>query len=92
MGIIYADEAELLNIALFNMTSKEWRLANQDITKKGENIRDYASVAQLTILANLESYNSILIRKSINAEKRLQELRNLAITQLKTFRHSQYQL
>lgn len=91
-GIVYADEAELLNVALFDRTSKDWRESNPEKAKKGENIRDYATVAQLTVLANLESYNAILVRKNVSAEDRLKELRNLAITQLKTISSSQYAL
>lgn len=91
-GIVYADEAELLNVALFDRTSKDWRESNPEKAKKGENIRDYATVAQLTVLANLESYNAILVRKNIPAEERLKELRNLAIAQLKTISSSQYAL
>ena len=91
-GIVYADEAELLNVALFDMTSKEWRMNNPDKAKKNENIRDYATVAQLTVLANLESYNAILVQKNISTEERLKELRKLAITQLKTISSSKYAL
>jgi len=91
-GIIYADEAELLNVALFDTTSREWRQNNPKKVAKGENIRDYASVSQLTVLANLESYNAVLIRKKIQPERRLRELRDLAILQLKTISNSKYVL
>lgn len=76
---IYADEADLLNVVLFGKTAKQWRDENSD--KKG-NIRDFASLPQLLILANLESYNAILIKQSINQKSRMQLLRELVIQQL----------
>ncbi len=75
----YASEADMLNVALFNKTAKEWREENQDL--KG-NMRDYASLNELLVLANMESYNAILIRKGIDQKERMIELRNLARIQL----------
>lgn len=75
----YASEADMLNVALFNKTAKEWREENQD--SKG-NMRDYASLNELLVLANMESYNAILIGKGIDQKERMIELRNLARTQL----------
>ena len=75
----YANEADLLNVALFNKRAKEWRDENPDL--KG-NIRDYANLNELLVLANMESYNSILIEKGINQKDRMIELRKLAISQL----------
>ena len=75
----YASEADMLNVALFNKTAKEWREENQDL--KG-NIRDYASLNELLVLANMESYNAVLIGKGIEQKERMVELRNLARTQL----------
>ena len=75
----YASEADMLNVALFNKTAKEWREKNQDL--KG-NMRDYASLNELLVLANLESYNAVLIGKGMNQKERMIELRNLARTQL----------
>lgn len=75
----YASEADMLNVALFNKTAKEWREENQDL--KG-NMRDYASLNELLVLANMESYNAILIGKGIDQKERMIELRNLARTQL----------
>lgn len=75
----YASEADMLNVALFNKTAKEWREENQDL--KG-NMRDYASLNELLVLANMESYNAILIGKGINQKERMIELRNLARKQL----------
>jgi hypothetical protein len=83
-GLVYADEAELLNIALFGMTSKEWKQQNPDLALQGMNIRDFADLHQLTVLANLESYNSILIRQRMSKDQRLSELRQTALSQLNT--------
>ena len=77
---VYADEADLLNVALFGMTAAEWRRANP--TLKG-NIRDYASVEQLLIIANMESYNAILIEQQIPQADRLVQLNNMAKSQLR---------
>ena len=75
----YASEADLLNVALFNKRAKEWRDENPDLSG---NIRDYANLNELLVLANMESYNSILIEKGINQKERLIELRKFAINQL----------
>lgn len=75
----YANEADLLNVALFNKTAKQWRAENPD--KKG-NIRDFASLNELLVLANMESYNAILIKKQLSQKERMTELRNLARTQI----------
>lgn len=69
----------MLNVALFNKTAKEWREENQDL--KG-NMRYYASLNELLVLANMESYNAILIGKGINQKERMIELKNLSRTQL----------
>ena len=78
---VYADEADVLNVALFGMTAAQWRVQNQG--KKG-NIRDYASIQQLLVLANLESYNALLIEQHQPQSSRLQSLRDMAIKQLQT--------
>ena len=75
----YASEADMLNVALFNKRSKQWREENPDL--KG-NMRDYASLNELLVLANMESYNAILIEKGLEQRDRMIELRNLAKTQL----------
>ncbi len=75
----YASEADMLNVALFNKRSKQWRKENPDL--KG-NIRDYANLNELLILANMESYNAVLISKGIKQKERMIELRKLARTQL----------
>ena len=75
----YASEADMLNVALFNKTAKEWREENQNLKI---NMRDYASLNELLVLANMESYNAILIGKGIDQKERMIELRNLARRQL----------
>ena len=75
----YASEADMLNVALFNKRSKQWRDENPKL--KG-NMRDYASINELLILANMESYNAVLITKGIEQKERMIELRKLARTQL----------
>ena len=75
----YASEADMLNVALFNKRAKEWRKENPNL--KG-NMRDYASLNELLVLANMESYNAILIGKGIDQKERMIELRKLARTQL----------
>ncbi|HTE22529.1 MAG TPA: KilA-N domain-containing protein [Candidatus Limnocylindria bacterium] len=80
-GIIYASEAELLNLALFGQTSKEWRKQNPALVKSG-NIRDQASIDQLTVLSNLESINSMLISQGMDKAERFEKLRMEAVRQL----------
>ena len=79
MSYVYADEADMLNVVLFGMTAKQWRDKNKD--KKG-NMRDYASISQLLVLANMESYNSILINQKKAQAERMKLLRELEIQQL----------
>ncbi len=74
----YANEADMLNVALFGMTAKEWRDANPD---KSGNIRDYATLNQLLILANMESYNAVLINQQIPQQERLILIRDLVVKQ-----------
>lgn len=75
----YASEADLLNVALFNKRAKEWREENKGL--KG-NMRDYASLHELLVLANMESYNAIMIGNGMAQRERMIELRKLARTQL----------
>ena len=75
----YASEADMLNVALFNKRAKQWREENPDL--KG-NMRDYASLNELLVLANMESYNAILIGKGMDQKERMIELRKLARHQL----------
>ncbi|MDL2289880.1 KilA-N domain-containing protein [Paludibacteraceae bacterium OttesenSCG-928-F17] len=76
--IAYAEEADLLNIALFGCTAKQWREANPQRVLRGENIRDMASINELTILSTLESLNAMLIRNNIDKINRFQILRDAA--------------
>ncbi|MDR2969388.1 MAG: KilA-N domain-containing protein [Tannerellaceae bacterium] len=76
---VYANEADLLNVALFGKTAKEWRDENPD--DKG-NIRDYASLEQLVVLSNMESINALLIRQGLPQGERLVQLNGVAITQM----------
>ncbi|MDR1033747.1 MAG: KilA-N domain-containing protein [Bifidobacteriaceae bacterium] len=78
-SFVYADEADLLNIALFGQTATEWRRANPN--KKG-NIRDYATIEQLLVLANLENINALYIEKGMSQSERIVELNRLAYQQL----------
>ena len=75
----YASEADIINVALFNKRAKQWREENLDL--KG-NMRDYASLNELLVLANMESYNAVMIGKGMGPKERMIELRNLARTQL----------
>ena len=81
IGIKYANEADLLNVALFGITAKMWRDQNPKL--KG-NIRDYASIEQLVVLSNLESINALLIREEFFQKDRIQKLNNTAIVQMKS--------
>ena len=78
---IYASEADILNVALFGQTAKEWRNSHSEI--KG-NIRDYASLEQLVVLSNLESINAIFINNGLSQHERLVQLNEIAISQLST--------
>lgn len=80
-SFVYADEADLLNVALFGITAKEWRAKNID---KNSNIRDYATLEQLVVLSNLESINALLIRQGMPRNERLIQLNNVAIIQMKS--------
>ncbi len=76
--LLYAEEADMLNIALFGCTAKDWRLANPQRALAGENIRDIASINELIILANLEQANSILIKGGLSKKDRLKALIDMA--------------
>ena len=79
ISMTYASEADVLNVALFGNTAKQWREVNPN---KNGNIRDYATLNQLLFLANMESYNSILIEQGRPSAERLQLLNQIAIWQL----------
>jgi len=79
-SFVYADEADMLNVAMFGMTAKEWRESNPDL--KG-NIRDYASINQLICLSNMENLNAVFINDGISQSERLEKLNRIAIQQMK---------
>ncbi len=79
--IVYASEADVLNLALFGQTAREWREKNK---KKEGNIRDYCDVVQLVVLANLEGINAELIRQHLPQPERLTQLNRIAITQIRS--------
>ncbi len=85
INMVYASEADMLNMALFGKTAKEWR--EQNPNNEG-NIRDYASIEQLVVLSNLESINSVLIHQGVLQSERLQQLNSIAITQMKSLTHN----
>jgi hypothetical protein len=82
--LVYAEEADVINVALFGKTAKQWRDENPKMVSDGvSNMRDIATAMQLVILANLESYNSILISEGKTKETRFEKLRQMAIQQLR---------
>ena len=78
-SIIYAEEADVLNVAMFGMTAKQWREANPEL--KG-NIRDYATINELICLSNMENINAVLINDGIPQGERLVKLNQIAIQQM----------
>ncbi len=81
VNYVYANEADLLNVALFGITAKQWRDANPKATG---NIRDEATIEQLVVLSNLESINAVLIHQGLQQGERLLQLNKIAITQMKS--------
>lgn len=77
----YANEADMLNVVLFGRTAKQWK--DENPTAKG-NMRDAATLNQLLVLANLESYNAVLINQDKNQKERMELLRMLTVQQLQT--------
>jgi len=80
-AIVYANEADMLNVALFGITAKQWKESNPG--KEG-NMRDHAELEQLVVLTNLESINSVLIRQQLSQSERLLRLNETAIAQMKS--------
>jgi hypothetical protein len=80
--LAYADEADLLNVSLFGCTAKQWRDANPELAKRN-NIRDFASIAELTVLSNLETHNAELIKEGKSKQERFAVLRGIAQYQIK---------
>ncbi len=78
-SIIYANEADVLNVALFGVTAKQWREANPELTG---NIRDYAAINQLICLSNMENLNAVFIDEGIQQHERLIKLNQIAIQQM----------
>jgi hypothetical protein len=94
-SLVYASEADVLNMALFGMTAKQWRDANPSengdaMSSPKRNVRDYATIQQLVVLSNLESINAMLIAQSIPQNERLIQLNNIAITQMKSLVDNQH--
>ncbi len=81
INIVYANEADILNVAMFGLTASQWRDANPGLEG---NIRDYATLEQLVVLSNLESINAVLIHQGLAQSDRLQQLNTIAITQIKS--------
>ena len=84
---VYAEEADVLNVALFGMTAKEWRDNNSELAKEG-NIRDYADLLQLVILNNLQNTNSNLIEEKVPQSERLLRLNNIAKRQMEILKNN----
>ena len=79
--IIYASEADLLNVALFGMTAQDWKIQNPNLEG---NIRDHATLEQLVVLSNMESINALLIQQNFTSEERIIQLNQVAISQMKS--------
>jgi KilA-N domain len=81
INFVYADEADMLNMALFGITAKQWRKANPEAEG---NVRDAATIEQLVVLSNLESINAVMIHQGLKQNNRLEQLNKIAITQIKS--------
>ena len=86
ISFIYADEADMLNMALFGKTAQQWRSENP---KAEGNIRDMATIEQLVVLSNLESINAMIIHQGLTQQERLLKLNQMAITQMKSLLNHQ---
>ena len=84
---VYAEEADVLNVALFGMTAKEWRQENPELAKKG-NIRDYTDLLHLVILNNLENTNAEFIKLGMSQSERLISLNNSARNQMEILKNN----
>jgi len=85
-SLVYASEADILNLALFGKTAKDWRDTNPH---KAGNVRDYATLEQLVVLTNLESINAVLIRQELPQNERLIKLNEIAIIQMRSLLSNQ---
>ena len=81
-GFVYADEAETLNLALFHITSKQWRAENPDLTVGNKNLRDYATTSELIVLSNIESINALLMEEGYSRPARIKYLADVVEQQL----------
>lgn len=88
--IVYANEADLLNVALFGCTAKMWKDQNPSLAVGNKNMRDYASINELNVLSNLESLNSVFIANKIEKNERFNQLRIVAQSQLKSLNQIDY--
>ncbi|HHE37768.1 MAG TPA: KilA-N domain-containing protein [Candidatus Cloacimonetes bacterium] len=88
--LIYAEEADILNVALFGCTAKDWRNANPKLAEKKMNIRDIASINELAVLSNLESMNADMIRENIGKEERFLKLKAVAKYQTEILNENNY--
>ena len=82
--LIYAEEADLLNVAMYNCTARDWREANKEHAKKRMNIRDFSSINELVVLSNLENLNAVMIAENIDKPIRFAQLTKVAQSQLST--------
>lgn len=90
-GYIYANEAEMLNMAVFGMTSKRWKMSNPEMVLRGLSLREIATIPQLTVLANIETYNAILLKQGLSAKDRLEKLKEEAVSQLKSLANYKFE-
>ncbi len=88
--LAYAEEADLLNVAMFDCTAKDWREANEHHAKKGLNIRDFSSINELVVLSNLENLNAVMISDKIEKGKRFEQLQKVAKSQLETLNNQNF--
>jgi hypothetical protein len=88
--LAYAEEADILNVALFGFTAKQWREANPKLTLEGKNLRDLASINELAILSNLESANAEMIREKIERKERFEKLNKIAQYQTEILNKQNY--
>lgn len=90
-GIVYAIEADIINLAIFGMTASDWKKNNPELAKSG-NIRDHASIEHLTVLANLESIDAMFITQGLSKQERFERLRGEAVRQLTALLQSKISL
>lgn len=86
--LVYAEEADILNVALFGFTAKAWRDANPDLAGKN-NVRDFATINELTVLSNLESHNAQMIREGKDKEERFRVLEEIARYQINVLKEAE---